>query len=209
MPPLCAPVVPPGNMSAHDQPTLSGVEVVLRPFTRTTDVQTLVSAYSEPSIRQWHVTSLTDSEAEQWIDSRHQHWRSETGADWAVTRGPTTVGRVGLKSINLEEGIAELAYWILAEHRRNGYATSAVLVLTDWAFKDLGLQRLELIHSVHNAPSCRVAERVGYQLEGTKRHAGLHRDGWHDMHLHAQISSDTATNLAPRTIACTDPDRQD
>jgi len=29
-----------------------------------------------------------------------------------------------------------------------------------------------------------------FDFEGVKRRAGLHLDGWHDMHLHARINDD-------------------
>jgi ribosomal-protein-alanine N-acetyltransferase len=196
MPPLFQPVVAPGALADRDQPTLSGNDVVLRPFKRS-DAPLLVSAYSEPGIQHWHGASLTDREANDWIEARPDLWRREARADWAVTVNAAVVGRIGLKAIDLEEGMAEVAYWIVAEHRRNGYATSAVTVLSDWAFSDLGLHRLELTHSTRNQPSCGVAERAGYQLEGTKRDGGMHPDGWHDLHLHARIATDPASDLRP------------
>ncbi len=192
MPRLADPVLARGAMSAREQPTLSRDALVLRPFTAA-DVPTLVAAYSEPSIQQWHVASLTDFEAEEWIASRHELWRSATLANWAITVDSTVVGRVGMKAIDLDQGIAEITYWVLAEHRRNGYARRAVAVVTDWAFNDLGLHRIELTHSTRNAPSCRVAESSGYRLEGTMRLAGRHADGWHDMHLHARIATDSGS----------------
>ncbi len=189
MPRLADPVLAPGAMSAGEQPTLSQDGLVLRPFT-VGDAPTLVAAYSDPGIQKWHVASLTHAEAEAWIASRLELWRSETLVNWAVTDDATIVGRVGLKSIDLDQGIAEITYWVLAEHRRNGYASRAVAVITDWSFNELGLHRLELTHSTRNDPSCRVAESTGYRLEGTMRLAGRHTDGWHDMHLHARIATD-------------------
>ena len=50
--------------------------------------------------------------------------------------------------------------------------------------------RLEVWHSTRNAASCRVAEKAGFVAEGVKRHAVLHVDGWHDMHVHARIAGD-------------------
>ena len=41
---------------------------------------------------------------------------------------------------------------------------------------------------MHNLPSSRVAIEAGFDFEGVKRCAGLHLDGWHDMHLHARIN---------------------
>jgi ribosomal-protein-alanine N-acetyltransferase len=192
MPRLADPVLAPGAMSAREQPTLSREGLVLRPFTAA-DVPTLVAAYSEPSIQLWHVASLTDVEAEEWIASRPELWLTETLVNWAITVDSAMVGRVGLKSIDLDQGIAEITYWVLAEHRRNGYARRAVAVVTDWAFNDLGLHRIELTHSTRNTPSCGVAESSGFRLEGTMRLAGRHADGWHDMHLHARIATDSSS----------------
>ncbi len=152
---------------------------------------TLVAAYAEAIIQRWHVTSLTEAEAEEWIASRPRLWRDAKMVDWAVAVDSIVVGRVGLKSIDLEQGAAEISYWILAEHRRHGYARRAVEAVTGWAFNGLGLRRIELTHSTQNVPSCRVAEVSGYILEGTKRLAGLHADGLHDMHLHARIATDS------------------
>ena len=72
--------------------------------------------------------------------------------------------------------------------RRQDVASRAVDALTRWAFDDVGFHRLELTHAVHNLPSCRVATKTGFDFEGVKRRAGLHLDGWHDMHLHARIN---------------------
>lgn len=58
---------------------------------------------------------------------------------------------------------------------------------TRWAF-DIGLHRVELQHSTRNVPSCRVAGKAGFSVEGTKRAAVLHSDGWHDMHLHGRVN---------------------
>jgi RimJ/RimL family protein N-acetyltransferase len=192
MPRLADPVLAPGAMSSREQPTLSRDGLVLRSFTEA-DAATLVAAYSEPSIQRWHVASLTDVEAEKWIAARPELWRAETLVNWAITVESAIVGRIGLKSIDLDQGIAEITYWVLSEQRRNGYATRAVAVVTDWAFNELGLHRLELTHSTQNIPSCGVAEGSGYRLEGTMRLAGRHADGWHDMHLHARLATDSSS----------------
>jgi len=106
---------------------------------------------------------------------------------WAVVRAQALVGRVTLTRLMLEGGQAEVTYWTVPVARGTGVAPAAVEAVAAWAF-DLGLQRLELQHSTQNSASCRVAEKSGFALEGTKRRAGLHQDGWHDMHLHARLA---------------------
>ena len=58
-----------------------------------------------------------------------------------------------------------------------------------WSFDEIGFHRLRLVHSVANPASCRVAAASGFEAEGIERSAVLHRDGWHDMHLHAKINT--------------------
>jgi len=49
---------------------------------------------------------------------------------------------------------------------------------------------LQSVRRAGNLPSCRVDIKTGFDFEGVKRRAGLHLDGWHDMHLHARINDD-------------------
>ncbi|GIE65229.1 acetyltransferase [Actinoplanes palleronii] len=100
------------------------------------------------------------------------------------------VGQVGLRRIDLAEGLASISYWVLPGFRGQRFAPRALGALTTWAFDVLGLHRLELSHSTANGASCRVAVQAGYLAEGIKRSEARHADGWHDMHQHARISTD-------------------
>lgn len=178
-----------GSVNGRAQPTIpAGDDLTLRPF-READAEVLVRAYADPAIQRWHRRSMTHDEALEWIRGRaHARWANETGAEWAVVdQADRILGRVGLPVLDLREGLAEVGYWVLPEGRGRGVAGRALTSMTEWLFA-LGLHRVELMHSVHNEPSCRVAEKNGFELEGTRRSALLHPDGWHDMHLHARLA---------------------
>ncbi|MET7707718.1 GNAT family protein [Micromonospora sp. NPDC005413] len=55
------------------------------------------------------------------------------------------------------------------------------------------LHRLALEHSTANTASCRVATRAGFRAEGVLRGSVRHADGWHDMHLHALLATDSVS----------------
>ena len=63
--------------------------------------------------------------------------------------------------IDRETLTAELGYTIAPEARGRGVATKALRQVTEWAFAELGLIRIELLISVENAASKKVAERCG------------------------------------------------
>ncbi|HEY6479347.1 MAG TPA: GNAT family N-acetyltransferase [Streptosporangiaceae bacterium] len=189
MPPLTVPVVPAGALSRVAQPRLRAGDLVLRPWADG-DAAALAAAFTDPEIQHWHARTVESlAEAGELISRYQRAWRSETGAHWAIT-GPEVIGRVALRSVDLEEGRAEIAYWVTPAARGRGAAPRSAVALSGWALGELGLHRIELEHSVANTASCRVAQKAGFAYEGTRRSAVLHGDGWHDMHLHARIRGD-------------------
>ncbi|HEX5289615.1 MAG TPA: GNAT family N-acetyltransferase [Streptosporangiaceae bacterium] len=189
MPSLTAPVVPAGALSQVAQPILRAGDLVLRPWAEG-DAAALVAAFADPEIQRWHARTVESlAEASEMIARYQRAWRNETGAHWAIT-GPEVIGRVALRTVDLEEGCAEIAYWVTPAARGRGAAPRSAIALSGWVLGELGLHRLDLEHSVANAASCRVAQKAGFAYEGTRRSAVLHGDGWHDMHLHARIRGD-------------------
>jgi RimJ/RimL family protein N-acetyltransferase len=216
MPSLVAPALAAGKLSASAQPSIPGDGLLLRPW-QESDRAAVVTGYADPAIQRWHCHTMTDDEAAAWIAAWSRHWHEETGASWAIVDGVvagqtsleqdgavtgpaglrhdgardgTVAGQVGLRRVDLGEGLAAISYWVLPEFRGRRIAPRALAALTSWAFGQLGLHRLELSHSTANQASCRVAERAGYRVEGVKRSEARHADGWHDMHLHARLATD-------------------
>jgi RimJ/RimL family protein N-acetyltransferase len=174
-------------MAALAQPVIDAGALLLRPW-RSSDLPAVRAAYSDPDIQRWHCRSMTDDEARAWIDAWPERWRQETGAGWAVVDAAEVVGQVSLRRLALQDGIAEVSYWVLPAARGRRVAPRALSAVTAWSFAELGVHRVEAYHSVLNAASCRVAQRAGFPAEGTKRGEARHADGWHDMHMHARLS---------------------
>ncbi|MCX5046935.1 MULTISPECIES: GNAT family N-acetyltransferase [unclassified Streptomyces] len=193
MPYVTSPVLPAGTLSRIPQPLLpTGDGLLLRPW-RAEDAPAVHEAFQDPLMHQWHIRrSDSEAEAAGWIEEWRKAWEGERTAQWAVTDadGDRLLGRVALREIALGDGVAEVAYWTTAAARGQGTAARATTALSRWAFAGIGFHRLELMHATANRASCRVAAKAGFVLEGTKRSALLHPDGWHDMHLHARLQGD-------------------
>jgi RimJ/RimL family protein N-acetyltransferase len=81
------------------------------------------------------------------------------------------VGGSGMHRINWRSRLFEIGYWVSQDAEGRGYATESVQLLTRIAFDDLDANRVEIRMDVANARSRRVAERLGFVLEGTLRRA--------------------------------------
>jgi len=70
-----------------------------------------------------------------------------------------------------ESGVREIGYWLRADARGRGTATSALTLIVAWTFEQPGVARVQLRADPENLASCRVAERAGFTREGVLRQA--------------------------------------
>ena len=92
--------------------------------------------------------------------------------------------------IEIDTGTAELGYVVVPEARGRGVATQALRLLTEWAFADRGLVRLELMISTTNEASKKVAARSGYTLEGVLRSLYFKQGRRQDTEIWSRLASD-------------------
>jgi [ribosomal protein S5]-alanine N-acetyltransferase len=117
-------------MASRAQPVLYVDELILRPWAAA-DVPALSAAYADPAIRHWHTRSMTRSEASQWVSAANGGWASETAANWAVTARDGLVGRMSLRTVDLEDGLAEIGYWVVPAARGRGIAPRALVSVSN------------------------------------------------------------------------------
>ncbi|MEU7875964.1 GNAT family N-acetyltransferase [Dactylosporangium sp. NPDC049140] len=193
MPPLVGPALPDDVLSFPEQPRIVVDDTwMLRPW-QEDDAAEVMEAFTDPDIQRWNMHRIDDDEeARGWVRAWNERWHRGTDAAWAVSSAHDgrAAGHIALRMIRLEHARAELSWWVRPSARGMNAASRATRALARWAFDEVGLQRLFLLHSVGNAASCRVAEHGGFRLEGTLRNFLQHTDGWHDMHMHARLRDD-------------------
>jgi ribosomal-protein-serine acetyltransferase len=109
------------------------------------------------------------------------------------------VGSISLK-IDPVTQVGEIGYWIDAGHEGRGIVTRSASALRDLGF-GIGLARIELRAATANTRSRRVAERLGFTLEGVLRAALPLGPARLDAALYAQLPADPRPGsdfVAPR-----------
>lgn len=80
-------------------------------------------------------------------------------------------GVAGYNSINWSNNTAYIGYWLGEAFQGNGIMTKVAKALTDYAFYELSLNRVEIRAAVENKKSRRVPERLNFVNEGCIRQA--------------------------------------
>jgi RimJ/RimL family protein N-acetyltransferase len=158
-----------------------------------------MNAFTDPVVALWNpLTVGPEGLRAATLDHirRRADWSSGLHASWGIFGTSEVVddevlGSVTIHRIDMAQSRAEIAYWTSPSARGKGIATSALSAVVDWGFEKLELFRLSLTHADGNHASCRVAEKAGFQLEGSMRASFVYGDGRrYDEHLHGLLRTD-------------------
>jgi RimJ/RimL family protein N-acetyltransferase len=158
----------------------------LRPF-QPSDVESVYRACQDPEIQRWtSVPSPYRREHAVYYVSRMvpAAWANGSGAAFAVLDSISAdlLAAVGLGRFDPATESATLGYWCAPWARGHGVTTEAAAAVCRWGFGALDLGLIEWAAEVGNLASRRVAEKVGFTVEGTLRlrlvHQGRRVDAW-------------------------------
>jgi RimJ/RimL family protein N-acetyltransferase len=162
-------------------PLTAGHVPAVDALARDDDVRAFTRFPREPSA-EW---------AASWIGTYEEGAGNGSRAGFAIESHEGEFLGVGLLvHLELEGRQGELGYITGPAARGRGVATRTLRLLTDWAFAELGLERIELWIDVANAGSERVAERVGYAHEGVLRSYWVKEDMRRDIGIWSRLRTD-------------------
>ena len=100
------------------------------------------------------------------------------------------IGILGLYKFNSSEKCI-LGYSMDKGHYGKGYATEAVKMALDFAFKEAGIHRVEAGVMPRNKGSMRVLEKVGFVQEGLARDYLKIQGIWEDHYIYSLLETDS------------------
>ena len=103
------------------------------------------------------------------FDLSEEQYADDYGLLCCIRMQGSIVGMIGLVDRDGVHKTTSLAYWIGEEYQGRGIATKAARALTDYAFSEWNLNRVELWIAKENARCRAVADRLRFRQEGTCR----------------------------------------
>jgi RimJ/RimL family protein N-acetyltransferase len=182
--------------------------VILLDGYRLSDVDAHLQGEDEETARRfgWYPKRSTVETVRAAIQRWQENWR--TGGNrraWAA-RDVATGRLLGGCEVRLQgDGVGEMAYWTAWDSRGRGVASRAARLACDYAFRELGVERMEVQVAPDNLPSRRVAERAGFVEEGIVREGerlGAERG---DMVLYSRHALPSPAPPGPTTAISIEP----
>ena len=156
------------------------------------------------------------------LEASEKTWSDALGNDgkngkywFAIDDAETnTIGIVGLESHSVINGDAVISLYIAKPERRQGVGVRTIALLSDVAFKQLGLNRITSYYHADNEGSRKLTARLGFEVEGRMRQAwfrggqradmvvvGLLKQDWFERRTALTSELDTDTIVSFGVIA--------
>jgi RimJ/RimL family protein N-acetyltransferase len=133
------------------------------------DADTISAYRSDPEVHRTQGWERTDPEGVRADIEEMAHRSPGEPGGWVQFTveerdGGRLVGDVGISPAEGEPGVIKVGYTISPDVQGRGYATEAVQALVDYTLHALGADVVRAYADADNAPSIRVAEKVGLRL---------------------------------------------
>lgn len=151
-------------------PVLNTSRLVLKPFT-IEDGLTVERLAGDLEVARTTLNiphPYPEGGAEHWIAAHQLAFTEGKSLTLAIWRQDELIGAISL-SIQREQRIAELGYWIGRAFWGNGYCTEAAREIVRYGFEVLALERIFARHMATNPASGAVMRKIGMRSEGVLR----------------------------------------
>lgn len=146
-----------------------------------------------PHLARWEMDPATTATLSSWVVPPSEASAKERIGKWCANdKGdvgfaietladpPVLVGSVHLQGARLKDRCATLGIALAREHIGRGYGTDATRLIVDYAFREMGLHRIQLVVAPFNRAGIRAYEKAGFVEEGRHRDAVWHDGRWYD-----------------------------
>lgn len=155
----------------YPDPELADDLVLLRPW-RIDDLECIEEGSSDPAITEATTVPETFTASAGRAFVTRQRSRQADGEGLSLAIANASDGRArGLIVLLVRptRGAAGIGYCIVPSARGFNRASRAVRLLSQWAFREATIERLEALVEPENVASQRVLEASGFQAEGVLR----------------------------------------
>jgi ribosomal-protein-serine acetyltransferase len=138
----------------------------------------------------WMTPDYSVESAKDFVGRSIAAVEEKTGLGFGIFRARYLIGSIGFVYFDWVAHKTEMGYWIDKHEEGKGIITNACMHLIQYAFDDLGLNRIEIRCSTENLRSAAIPERLGFRKEGVLRQVELRNGRLHDFSVYGLLADD-------------------
>ncbi len=148
----------------------------------------------------WVDSTRSVQETRAFIERSLEQVRLSDGFQCRILADGRFAGMIGYLYHDWKNLRTEIGYWLQRDLQGRGIMTRATGALVDFAFENLGLNRVEVRAATDNRRSRAVPERLGFIQEGVLREAAWLNNHFIDLVVYAKLRNPPASAGAARSL---------
>jgi ribosomal-protein-serine acetyltransferase len=132
----------------------------------------------------------TPANATYHINDTKKRAADKTDFGYAIFIDNEIAGKIGLHHINYQNRVAEIGYWLAGGLQGRGIMNKCCKAIINHAFKEQGLNRIEIKCGIENEKSRAIPEKLQFKQEGILRQAELLNGKFIDLYLYAMLKEE-------------------
>ena len=148
---------------------------------------------SRSYLRQWLPWVDATQSPEHSLQFIHQtviDQNNQSGLTMGIFYQNRIIGSMGMHQRDHNLNKAQLGYWIAQDYEGKGIINKCLQGFIGFLFGKVGLNKLEIQFVVNNQRSAKVAERLGFKLEGVLRDSHLMNGSYKDIAVTGLLKSE-------------------
>lgn len=138
----------------------------------------------------WVDTTVTVDDSLAFIEHTLRVYEAKKGLTTGIFYQGVLVGIAGFNNFDWANKVGYIGYWLSERFQGHGIMTYVAQALTDYAFQDLRLNRVEIRAAYENRKSRAIPERLGFIKEGQIRQAEWLYDHYVDHIVYGMLANE-------------------
>ena len=142
----------------------------------------------------WAVPDYSAESAKEFIRASIASTTDGSHLGLGIFKDGNFIGSIGYVKLDWTSRKTEIGYWIDKAEEGKGIISEACRVLIDYAFGDLGMNRIEIRCSAENRRSAAIPELFGFKKEGVLRQSEFRNGRLHDFVIYGLLADEWPAN---------------
>ena len=138
----------------------------------------------------WIKPDYSLADAAEFVERSIAERKDKKSLSFGIFRGEALIGSIGFAYFDQDAKVTEIGYWIDAAEEGKGIVSRASKLLIDFAFAELGMNRLQIRCATVNSRSSAIPERFGFKKEGVQRQHIIRDGKLYDFAIYGLLASE-------------------